>query len=115
MTPARDARRARSRGDYADQLEHADTFARHREEAERYPCDPPPHGCAQPAGQTCTVIGRPDLPLHRQPAHLGRLRRAGLAPPSTVGNGARRETDRPPHASVPEQNRHIYDDLQGPA
>ena len=85
-------------------------FERQRALAEQYPCDPPPLGCAAPAGEQCRVIGRPDLALTRRPAHLGRLRRAGVAPPSTVGTGARRDTDRPPGAPIPAQNRHIYDD-----
>jgi hypothetical protein len=74
----------RWRRDHADVLEHADTFAHDRAAAERYPCDPPPHGCAAVVGQTCTAIGNSTILLRRQPAHVCRLRKAGRAAPSTI-------------------------------
>lgn len=100
--------------DHAATLEHAATFARQRELAEQYPCDQPPLGCAARAGESCTAIGHPDIRLTRRPAHLGRLRRAGLGASSTVGSGARRETDRPPDAPIPAANRAIYEDHDDP-
>lgn len=87
-------------------------FERQREAAEQYACDPAPLGCHAEPGERCRVIGRPDLFLTRRPAHLGRLRRAGVAPPSTVGSGERRDGDRPPEAPIPDVNRHLYDDIR---
>lgn len=98
------------RNDHADRLERQDSFRRAQEEAQRHPCALPPLGCAAPAGQPCTVIGHPDIPLRHQPAHLPRMRAAGLTPSSTVGTGARRDTDRPDTAPIPRQNAHLYDD-----
>jgi hypothetical protein len=102
--------------DVTPSFDHGDTFERQRELAEQYPCEAPPRGCGAEVGQRCRVVElggkvRPDLVLTRRPAHLPRLRAAGLAPPSTVGTGQRRETDRPDGAPVPEQNRHLYADI----
>jgi hypothetical protein len=95
--------------DVTPTIDGGDEFERQRELAEQYACDPGPLGCGVDAGERCRVIGRPDLYLTRRPAHLGRLRRAGVAPPSTVGTGERRDYDRPEDAPIPEQNRHLYD------
>ena len=95
--------------DHAERLEQADAFARARDEALQHPCALPPLGCGAEVGQPCSVIGHPDVPLRRQPAHLPRMRRAGLAPTSKVGDGAPRDSDRPPGAPIPRRNRHLYD------
>lgn len=105
----------RRHGDHADRLEREEAFRRAREDAEQHPCERPPRGCGVPAGETCRVVDHhgnvhPDVPLGRQPAHMGRLRAAGWAPGSTVGTGARRDTDRPDTAPIPRQNAHLYDD-----
>lgn len=96
--------------DVTPTFDGADQFERAREAAEQYPCDPPPLGCAVGAGQRCRVIGAPTLALTRRPAHLGRMRRAGVAPPSTVGSGAPRDCDRPTGAPIPDRNRHVYEE-----
>jgi hypothetical protein len=90
-------------------FDHADEFERQREAAEQYPCDQPPLGCGVPVGERCRVIGALALYLTRRPAHLGRLRSAGVAPPSVVGSGAPRDGDRPPGAPIPARNRSLYD------
>lgn len=48
-----------------------------RDAALTVPCPLPPLGCAQPAGARCVVAATGEL-LERAPAHVARLRDAGV-------------------------------------
>ena len=101
--------RPRRPRDVTPTLDRADEFERQRALAEQYPCEPPPHGCDAAVGERCTAIGCPGVYLTRRPAHLRRLRAAGVAAPSTVGDGTPDPPDRLPTEPIPEQTRNLPD------